>query len=150
LPFAVIDYIINLVLHDFRWIEWNIEKVEKHGCSVEEMVMAKKKISEYERFMALTDAEKDAEVAIYDTFPEGFPSKPLSGADKALHRVARAKGRIVARAAGRPIVGKGAKIVPVSIERGLLKQADSFAKRHKLKRSQMVAEGLRLVMQKAD
>jgi hypothetical protein len=111
--------------------------------------MAKKKISEYERFMALTDAEKDAEVAIYDKFPQGFPSKPLRESDKALHRVARARGRAVARAAGRPMVGKGAKIVPVSIERGLLKEADSFAKRHKLKRSQMVAQGLRLVMQRA-
>ena len=50
----------------------------------------------------------------------------------------------------RPADGReGAKIVPVSIERGLLKEADSFAKRHKLKRSQMVAQGLRLVMQKA-
>jgi len=29
------------------------------------------------------------------------------------------------------MIGKGAKIVPVSIERGLLKEADSFAKRHK-------------------
>jgi metal-responsive CopG/Arc/MetJ family transcriptional regulator len=47
------------------------------------------------------------------------------------------------------MVGKGAKIVPVSIERGLLKEVDSFARRHKLKRSQMVAQGLRLVMQKA-
>jgi hypothetical protein len=112
--------------------------------------MAKKKrISEYERFIALTDAEKDAEVAVYDKYPEGFPSKPLRESDKALHRLARAKGRAVARAAGRPMVGNGAKIVPVSIERGLLKEADLFAKRHKLKRSQMVAEGLRLVMQKA-
>jgi hypothetical protein len=112
--------------------------------------MAKKKISEYERFMALTDAEKDAEVAIYDKFPQGFPSQSLRESDKALHRVARSRGRAVARSAGRPIVGKGAKIVPVSIERGLLKQADSFAKRHKLKRSQMVARGLRLVMQHED
>jgi len=111
--------------------------------------MAKKKISEYERFMALTDAQKDAEVAIYDKFPEGFPSKPLRKSDKALHQRARARRLAVARAAGRPMVGKGAKIVPVSIERGLLKDADSFAKRHKLKRSQMVADGLRLVMKKA-
>jgi hypothetical protein len=111
--------------------------------------MAKKKISEYERFMALTDAEKDAEVAIYDKFPQGYPSKPLRESDKALHKAARARGRAVARAAGRPMIGKGAKIVPVSIERGLLKEADLFAKRHKLKRSQMVAEGLRLVMQRA-
>jgi metal-responsive CopG/Arc/MetJ family transcriptional regulator len=38
----------------------------------------------------------------------------------------------------------------VSIERGLLKQVDSFARTHKLKRSQMVAEGLRLVMQREE
>jgi hypothetical protein len=107
--------------------------------------MAKKKISEYERFMALSDAQKDAEVAIYDKFPQGHPSKPLRKSDRTMHAAARARGRAV----GRPMVGKGAKIVPVSIERGLLKQADTFARRHKLKRSQMVAQGLRLVMQKA-
>jgi hypothetical protein len=99
--------------------------------------MPKKKVSEYERFMALTDAEKDAEVAIFD--------EPLRKSDRVLHTLARARGR----GAGRPMVGKGAKIVPVSIERELLKEADRFAKRHKLKRSQMVAQGLRLVMQKA-
>jgi hypothetical protein len=108
--------------------------------------MSKKKISEYERFIALTDPQKDAEVAIYDKFPGGFPGKPLDKTDKAMHQRARARGR----AAGRPRVGKGAKIVPVSIERGLLKQVDSFAKRHKLKRSQMVAQGLRLVMKRAE
>ena len=47
------------------------------------------------------------------------------------------------------MVSKGAKIVPVSIERRLLKQVDSFAKAHKPKRSQMVAQGLRLVMKHA-
>jgi hypothetical protein len=85
----------------------------------------------------------------------------LRAADKALHRKARARGRAVAtgkvmpaeRVAsagpGRPMVGKGAKIVPVSIERGLLKLADAFARQHGLKRSQMVAQGLRLVMQQA-
>ena len=49
---------------------------------------------------------------------------------------------------GRPIVGAGAKVISVSIERGLLKEADAFAKPYKLKRSQMVAQGLRLVMQR--
>lgn len=33
----LIYYIKNLVLHDSRWIEWNIDKVEKHGCSLEEV-----------------------------------------------------------------------------------------------------------------
>jgi hypothetical protein len=71
----------------------------------------------------------------------GVPGKPLTAAQRAVH------GRASAKAMGRPMVGEGAKIVPVSIERGLLKEADTFAKRHKLKRSQMVAQGLRLVMQ---
>jgi hypothetical protein len=102
-----------------------------------------KKINEYDRFMALSDADKDAEVAKYDR-PEGVAGRPLTAADMALHRRARAKAR-----AGRPMVGEGAQIVPISIERGLLKQADSFARRHKLKRSQLVAKGLRLVMQRA-
>jgi len=66
----------------------------------------------------------------------GLPGKPLTAADRALHRKAR----------GRPIVGKGAKIVPVSIERDLLAKADAFAQQHKLKRSEMVARGLKLVM----
>jgi hypothetical protein len=70
----------------------------------------------------------------------GMPGKPLTAANRAAHRKAR----------GRPMVGKGAKIVPVSIERGLLSQADAFAKRHKLKRSAMVAQGLRLVMANQD
>ena len=66
----------------------------------------------------------------------GLPGKPRTSPDRSLHK----------RARGRPQVGKGAKIVPVSIERQLLTQADAYAKRHKLKRSQMVAEGLRMVM----
>ncbi len=95
--------------------------------------------------MALSDAEKDAEVAVFDKpipiGPDGLPGLPLRPADRAMERRARA--------AGRPMIGKGAKIVPVSIERGLLKKADAFAKRHKLKRSEMVAKGLLLVMAKA-
>ena len=44
----------------------------------------KKKPSEYERFVAVTDAEKDAEVAIYDQHLAGFPGKPPRESDKAL------------------------------------------------------------------
>ena len=75
----------------------------------------------------------------------GLPGKPLTAKDRAAHRRARdhAKAKM-----GRPVIGEGAKIVPVSIERGLLKQVDRFAKRHKLKRSQLVAEGLRMRLAK--
>ena len=70
----------------------------------------------------------------------GLPGKPLTAADRVKHRRAGLGGR--------PRIGQGAKIVPVSIERGLLKAVNDFAKRHNLKRSQMVAQGLRLVMQR--
>jgi hypothetical protein len=90
-------------------------------------------------------AELGSATADYDkpwTGP-GLPGKPLTAAQRAQHRRAGARAK-----AGRPKIGRGAKIVPVSIERGLLAQADAFAKRHHLKRSKMVAEGLRLVMER--
>src|SRR5258708_37960850 len=101
-----------------------------------------KNLSPIERFIALSDAEKDAEVA---PFEKGYDPKdwhPLTPAQR--KQWARIKRKI-----GRPKIGKGAKIVPVSIERGLLEEVDSFAKRHNLKRSQMVSQGLRLVMKRA-
>ena len=70
----------------------------------------------------------------------GLPGKPLTPADRAKHRKANLGGR--------PRIGQGAKVVPISIERGLLKEADAFANRHKLKRSQMVAQALRLLMRR--
>lgn len=94
----------------------------------------------HKRYPETTTAELREATKEYDrewTGP-GLPGKPLTARDCALHRKAR----------GRPMVGKGAKIVPVSIERGLLSRADAFAQRHKLKRSEMVAEGLKLVMAK--
>jgi hypothetical protein len=105
------------------------------------MIMRKKKLSEFERFMSLSDAQKDREVSKYDS-PGAIPTKPLRAKDKALHR--KAAGR-----SGRPRIGEGAKIVPVSIEGKLLRQADAFAREHRLKRSEMVARGLRLVMAEA-
>jgi hypothetical protein len=101
-----------------------------------------KTLSPIERFIALSDAEKDAQVASYEKGTDPSDWHPLTPSQ-------RRQWSRIKRKVGRPRVGKGAKIVPVSIERGLLKEADSFAKRHKLKRSQMVAEGLRLVMKRA-
>src|SRR5437764_7798256 len=95
--------------------------------------------SPIERFLALSDAEKDAEVAPFEKGIDPKDWRPLTASQR--KQWARIKRKI-----GRPKVGQGAKIVPVSIERGLLEEVDSFARKHKLKRSQMVAQGLRLVM----
>jgi hypothetical protein len=70
---------------------------------------------------------------------EFVPTRPLTVRDNAKHRQAQV---------GRPKIGKGSQVVPISIERGLLEKADAFARRHNLRRSQMVAEGLRLLLQR--
>jgi hypothetical protein len=99
----------------------------------------KKKRKPYDRMNGRELARATAE---YDRpwTGKGLPGKPLTAADRAKHRRAGLGGR--------PKVGEGAKIVPISIERGLLRRADAFAKRHKLSRSQLLAEGLRLAMRR--
>src|SRR5437773_8131703 len=93
-----------------------------------------KKKSYYERFMEMTDAQRDAEVAQSDR--EFVPTKPLTAADRALHRRA-------ARRAGRPKIGKGAERFTITLERDLARQADAFAKRQHMSRSELIAHGLR-------
>jgi len=96
-------------------------------------------------YAQMNTAELAAATAEYDkpwTGP-GLPGKPLTEAQRTRHRQAAKRAT-----AGRPKIGRGAQIVPVSIERGLLTQVDAFAHRHQLKRSQMVTEGLRLFMQR--
>src|SRR3954470_11522315 len=97
----------------------------------------KKKTSPYEQFMAMTDAERDAEVGKYDR--EFVPTKPLTAADRLALRRARRK-------VGRPKVGKGAASVLISMERGLLTTVDRYAKRHKITRSELIARSLRSML----
>jgi hypothetical protein len=47
---------------------------------------------------------------------------------------------------GRPRVGLGAEKIRISVERGLLRAADAFAKQNGLTRSELVARGLRTVL----
>jgi hypothetical protein len=101
---------------------------------------AAKKPGKIDQYLARPKAEREAELA---TFDRGFsPSEltPLTPAQRASW--ARAK----TRKPGRPVVGQGAKRVPVTIEGGLLAEADAYAKRHGVKRTQLVAAGLRLAM----
>ena len=50
------------------------------------------------------------------------------------------------RGPGRPRIGKGAKRVLVTVERGLLEQADAYARRHHLTRSHLICDALRAIM----
>lgn len=113
--------------------------------------MKKKALSPVERFLALSDAEKDAEVAQYEREIPLSETRPLTRAERkkweSIQRELKRKHR--ERQRGRPTLGNGAKIVSVSIEEKLLRRADRFAKSHAMKRSQMIAQGLQLVMQRA-
>ena len=85
----------------------------------------------------MTAEELDAEVARFDRdSPEG---KPLTARQRAQLR--RAKRRV-----GRPIVGKGAERVTITMERDLLRQADKFARQTKMSRSELIARGIRVVI----
>ena len=47
---------------------------------------------------------------------------------------------------GRPKVGKGVRVISVSIEQGLLEETDRLAKRLKVRRTKLISRGLRAVL----
>ncbi|HXE54283.1 MAG TPA: hypothetical protein VN541_14765 [Tepidisphaeraceae bacterium] len=55
-------------------------------------------------------------------------------------------GHMRPRKPGRPKLGKGVKVISLSVEKDLLKQADAYAKQHGLKRTQLFSLGLRLAL----
>jgi hypothetical protein len=97
-----------------------------------------------ERFLTMSEAERDADVARYDepmpVGPDGLPGEPLT---PEMHRQWE-DSKI--RRRGRKKVGRGAKRILVTVERGLLADADRFAKGRQMKRSELIAAGLRLAM----
>lgn len=82
--------------------------------------------------------ELDQATSRYDKEELGLPGAPLTAEDES----------VLARAAkpGRPRIGKGAKRVLVSVERGLLADADAAAHRLNISRSEFIARGLRAAL----
>jgi hypothetical protein len=100
------------------------------------------------QFLALPDAQKERiwnEVDALAHKPAREISKPLNARERAEWRDIRKKiGR------GRPKLGaSGVDRVSVSVEKSLLARADAFARQRKLKRSEMVTQGLELLMKAA-
>ena len=91
-------------------------------------------------FEALPDAEKERQFTEFDQ--EFVPTRPLTPAQRKLWRK-------IKRKPGRPRVGQGAKVISLTVERGLLKDADALAKRRELTRAELVAEALRAALAKA-
>jgi hypothetical protein len=105
------------------------------------MKKTSRKKSPIERFLALSETEKQQEVAPFEKQELTVKTRPLTPSERKFWNS-------IKRGLGRPKIGKGAVVVPISLERGLLEEVDAFAKANHLKRSQMVAEGLRIVMRK--
>ena len=93
-----------------------------------------KKVGTGRDFEKLSDAEKEAYIAEIDAeTPEQrlARSRPLNARERAQWRATRKK-------MGRPKFGKnGTKIVSVTVERGLLKLADAYARQNGMKRSEL-------------
>jgi hypothetical protein len=75
-----------------------------------------------------------------------FDAESIEAPGRAATPGERRRFNRVRRRMGRPRVGNGATRVLVTVEKDLLKEADKFAKDNGIKRAQMVARGLRLVM----
>jgi hypothetical protein len=106
------------------------------------MNMRKHKKSVIDEFIALPDSEKER---IYQEIEAESPeeriarSRPLNARER--RQWQRFKNKI-----GRPKVGNGAKTISLTVEKGLLKKADAYAKRHGMSRAKLVAAGLNAVL----
>jgi hypothetical protein len=88
------------------------------------------------RYDQMTADELAAATADLDKEMPGLPGRALTAEQKRLHREAR-------RFPGRPRVGKGAKVVSISVEQGLLEEADAMARKLGITRAELVARALR-------
>lgn len=83
----------------------------------------------------------------------GLPGQPLSAGERAWWKRAQPQLRkaVDARrkaAMGRPKMGEGVKVIALSIEQGLLRKADELARRKKISRAALVAEGLETLLKR--
>jgi len=105
-------------------------------------MIQKTKRSPVAEFMALSAAARAKAVAEFDReFVADTFRQPTAQERKVWLRAKRK--------AGRPRIGKGAKIISLSVERDLLRQADAKAKREGVSRAQFFARGLQILLASA-
>ena len=93
------------------------------------------------RYVEMTKRELAAATREYDREMLDVPAVPVPPEVRARHdRIIKKRGR------GRPVVGRGAKRVLITVERGLLTHADSYARRQGMSRSELIALGLKMAM----
>jgi len=95
-----------------------------------------------EEFEPLPDAEKER---IWQEI-DGQSTEELLRKSRPLNARERRQWRAFKKKLGQPRIGKETTNVSVSMEKGLLKKADRFAKAHGLSRSQLVASGVKAII----
>src|SRR5512146_1201671 len=96
----------------------------------------KRKVSPIEAFLALPDEEKERQCKEFDKPFVFEKARPLTAAQRKEWERAKARGR------GRPRVGNGVKVISLSVERGLLAEADARAKALGISRAELFARGV--------
>jgi len=91
-------------------------------------------------YSRMKPSELEDMAAKFDREIDYSETKPLTPAMRKQEQQARAKGR------GRPRIGLGAKKLRISMEAGLLKQVDSYARAHRLTRSDLIAQSVRKLL----
>jgi hypothetical protein len=95
-------------------------------------------------FDALPAKEKER---IYREIDESPPGKIWAESkSRSMTAVDRKRFEKVRRKLGRPKIGRGVKVVSVSVEADLLESADAYAKQAGIGRTELFVQGLRLVM----
>ena len=94
----------------------------------------------FEEFESLSAEDKDRVSRLYDRKIPQSEMRPLTRDERTRFK------KIQRRSVGRPKVGQGAKVVAVTLEKGLLKRVDDYARQHEMKRAEMITRGLLMVM----
>lgn len=100
----------------------------------------KRKRTPVEAFVSLSPQEQEAAYKAVDREFSPAELRPLNAAERKLWEKARKRPQ------GRPQVGRGVKVIALSVERGLLERADAYAARLGLSRAQLVAKSLEKAM----
>lgn len=95
----------------------------------------------------LREATKQYDAEMINPQPVGTSPDVKARHDRA---IASARAASVKRKRGRPVVGQGSTAILISMEKGLLADADAFAKAKDMSRSELVATGLRLLIKREE
>ena len=91
------------------------------------------------KYLKMTPAELNAEAAEFDKEMIAAKARPLTAEERAWWEKVR-------RRPGRPRRGRGATVISVSVERGLLTRSDVLARSLGISRALLIERGLKAVL----